>query len=119
MSPGPATLDEFHEACDLDDLWAGETRLVTVADTDVLLVHTDDGTISAVQATCPHQSVPLADAELCGHVLTCPMHLWRMNAVSGQGVNPSHADLALYPTRVEGDRIYVSVAGVQPKSARP
>ena len=110
---------QFHRVCDADDLWAGETKLVAVAGIKVLLVHTDDGELSAVQATCPHQGVALADAELCGRVLTCPMHLWEMDAVSGKGVNPGHAELALYPVEMRDDGIYVGVDGVTPKSAKP
>lgn len=116
-----ATMQEFHfhRVCSLDDLWAGEMRLVEVAGTEVLLVHTDDGIITAVQSKCPHQAVPLADAVLCGRVLTCPMHMWEMDVVSGEGVNPVHAELAHYPVRVEDGHLYVAVDGIKPKFSRP
>jgi len=108
----------FHDACDLDDIWAGETRLVEVDGVKVILVHTDDGVVTAVQERCPHQKFSLAEAELSGEKLTCPMHLWEMNAVTGCGINPSHAALAIYPTRVVEGRVQVCVTGVVPVTAR-
>lgn len=110
--------ETFHEVCDLDDLWAGEIRPAVVEGVKVILVHTDGGVVTAVQGQCPHQKFSLADAELSGDKLTCPMHLWEMNAVTGCGINPSHAELAIYPTKVIDGRVYVSVTGVVPISAR-
>ena len=110
---------EFHKLCRLDDMWAGDTQIFTVAGTKVLVVHTDDGSLTAVQAMCPHQSVSLADAKLNGRVLTCPMHLWEMDVVSGKGVNPKHAELAMYPIQLKNGCVYVSVAGIRPKFSRP
>ncbi len=109
----------FHAVCDLDDLWAGETKLVQIGNRKVLVVHTEDGELRAVQGMCPHQAVSLEDAALEGHVLRCPMHLWEMDVVTGQGVNPPHADLAQYAIEVRDGAIFVSVDGVKPKFSRP
>lgn len=118
-APSDARVALFHKVCEVDDLWAGETLLAEVAGIKVLLVHTDDRVIGAVQAVCPHQSVSLAEGVLCGRVLTCPMHLWEMDVVSGTGVNPRQAELARYPVEIRDGAIYVSVDGVQPKFAKP
>jgi toluene monooxygenase system ferredoxin subunit len=109
----------FHRVCSLDDLWAGEMQMFEVAGVEVLIVHTDDGALSAVQAVCPHQAVKLIEGTLCGRVLTCPMHQWDMDVVSGQGVNPRHAELARYPIEVRDSHVYVAVDGIHPKFSRP
>ena len=110
---------QFVRVADLDDLWAGEMRAVDVDGTRVLLVHTDDGVIQAVQALCPHQAVPLEEGELCGGRLICNAHLWEIDVASGTGVNPSHAEIALYPTKVEDGQIYVAIAGIESKHCKP
>jgi len=48
-------------------------------------------------------------------VLTCRAHLWQFDLESGQGVNPGDCQLAVYPTRVDGDDVYVDVAGIVPR----
>lgn len=112
-------VDTFVKVSDLDELWAGEMLGVVVDGTRILLVHTDDGVIQAVQAMCPHQAVPLEDGELCARTLVCAAHRWEIDAVTGIGINPGHAEIALYPTKVEGGQIYVSIAGIESKHCKP
>ena len=112
-------VEHFVRVSDLDELWAGEMLGVEVDGTRVLLVHTDDGVIQAIQAMCPHQAVPLEDGELCARTLTCAAHRWEIDVVAGTGINPKHSEVALYPTRVEAGQIYVSVAGIEAKHCKP
>lgn len=109
----------FVRVSDLDELWAGEMIGVEVEGTKILLVHTDDGVIQAVQALCPHQAVPLEDGELCGKALICAAHRWEIDVATGMGINPGHAQIALYPTKVEDGQIYISVAGIESKHCKP
>ncbi len=107
----------FMKACTLDDLWQGDMDVFEIDGTEVLLVHTDTGQIHAVQAICPHQEVHLVDGELEGKVLTCCMHLWQLDDSNGNGINPTHDELAKYPVRIDGHAIQVDVVGVDPKFA--
>lgn len=109
----------YRRVCDLDSLWPGEMAVHDVDGTKVIVVHTETGVVRAVQYICPHQSFTLADGALEGEILTCSKHLWEFNVVTGSGVNPTGADLALYPVKVENGEIHVSVSGVEPKFARP
>jgi len=113
------TAIEYHRVSDLDELWAGDMMEVEIAGVKLLLVHSESGEVQAVQAFCPHQAVALAGGELNGTRITCPAHRWEIDAISGRGVNPRHAELALYPTKVEDGQIYVSVRGIQPKHCKP
>lgn len=120
MSADCAMLTErFVRVSDLDELWAGEMLGVEVEGIKVLLVHTDDGVIQAVQAMCPHQAVPFEDGELCKNTVVCAAHRWEIDVRTGEGINPGHAQIALYPTKVENGEIYVSVAGIEAKHCKP
>jgi toluene monooxygenase system ferredoxin subunit len=110
---------KFIRVSDLDELWAGEMIGVEVEGIRVLLVHTEEGVIQAVQAMCPHQAVPLEDGELCGKALICSAHRWEIDVSTGKGINPGHAEIALYPTKVEDGQVYVSVAGIESKHCKP
>jgi toluene monooxygenase system ferredoxin subunit len=107
----------FTKVCTLDDVWQGEMEAFEVDGTEVLLVHIKDGDIHAVQATCPHQEFDLVEGELEGNVLTCCMHLWEFDVASGKGVNPTHAELAKYPVKIDCDDVLVDVAGIEVKFA--
>ncbi len=107
----------FTKVCTLDDIWEGEMGAFEADGVPVLLVHVADEGIHAIQAYCPHQEVELVDGELEGRVLTCCMHLWEFDVVSGKGVNPEDTEVAKYAVKVEGEDVYVDVAGVEPKYA--
>ena len=107
----------FRRVCSLDDVWEGDMEAFEVDGTEVLVIHLPGGTVHAIQSLCPHQEVDLADGELEDGVLTCSMHLWQFDVASGKGVNPSHAEVAKYPVKLEGDDVYVDVEGVEPKFA--
>lgn len=49
-------------------------KAVKAGETEILLVHTEDGTMHAVEAKCPHAGAPLADGALCNQRLICPWH---------------------------------------------
>lgn len=107
----------FARVCSLDDVWQGEMSGFEVGGKSILIVHTSDGDVIATQNVCPHQEVELAEGELNGCVLTCKMHLWQFDVKTGKGINPGHAELALYPVKVEGDDVFVDVDAIEPKFA--
>jgi toluene monooxygenase system ferredoxin subunit len=109
----------FQKVCTTEDVWEGEMQAYTVDGTEIVIVHAPGGEWRAIQSVCPHQEVELVEGELEGRVLTCRMHLWQFDVLTGRGVNPEHAELALYPLKVEGDDIYVDVTGIEPKFAKP
>jgi nitrite reductase (NADH) small subunit len=61
----------------------------------------------AVTNVCPHQHSPvLAEGMLDGCIVTCPMHGWSFDVVTGRSVNAS-GRLKQYTLRVEGDAISI------------
>jgi toluene monooxygenase system ferredoxin subunit len=108
----------FQKVCSTDDVWEGEMKAFTVDGTEIVIVHAAGGELRAIQSVCPHQEVELAEGSLEGAVLTCRMHLWQFDVRTGKGVNPDHAELTLYPLKVEGEDVLVDVVGLSPKFAR-
>ena len=107
----------YTRVCSLGDLWQGELAAFEAAGRRILLVHTETGHVCATQARCPHQEGDLADGSLEGAVLTCSVHQWQFDVTTGKGINPFHAEIALYPVRVEGDEVSVDTEGIEPKYA--
>ena len=107
----------FRRVCSLNDLWQGEMVAFDVSGRRILLVHTQAGHLCATQAKCPHQDTELMEGSLEGAVLTCSMHQWQFDVTTGKGINPFHAEIALYPVRIEGDDVYVDAEGIEPKHA--
>lgn len=119
MQPSSRADSTYHRLCSLEEAWAGEMAEFDVHGTKILLIHTYEGHLTAIQAMCPHQRVPLVEGELLGSVLSCRAHGWQMDVRSGRGLNPHHAHVAVYPLRVEDGQIFVSIEGVKPQFSRP
>jgi toluene monooxygenase system ferredoxin subunit len=102
--------------CTLDDLWEGEMRVVTIANVEVLIVHTSAG-VRAYHPRCPHQAIPLVDGDFQNDVLVCSAHRWQFDAISGLGVNPKNCRLTSYAVDVVGDEIFVFVPSQVPAAA--
>jgi len=103
----------FKRICDLDDLWEGDMETFEVDGKSVLLVFPEGGTLSAVQGICPHQQIPLEEGTLEGKILTCRAHLWKFDVVTGKGINPEKCELAVFPLRIEGQKVLVDTDGVE------
>jgi toluene monooxygenase system ferredoxin subunit len=73
--------------------------------------------VRATQVECPHQQGDLTEGLLDGTSLTCPVHLWEFDVKTCQGINPTHATLASYPVKLDGDDVYVDPDGDTPKYA--
>lgn len=105
----------FEKICTLDDVWEGEMAAFKTTDGQPVLVVALPGEIvKAYQAMCPHQEIALVEGDFDGELLTCRAHLWEFDAKTGKGVNPADCHLAEYPIRIEGEDVFIDVAGVTP-----
>jgi|SRR6266513_1953293 len=76
-----------------------------------LLVANSGSEYFAVQASCPHQDVPLCEGLYDGSVLVCHQHLWQWDIRTGAPMGIAELPLERYDVTVEGDAIYVASQG--------
>ena len=100
-----------------DGLWVGEMKGVVVDGVPVLLASLEDG-VRAYEDRCLHKGVALSAGRLTGTRLACAVHAWEYDVATGLGVNPGRVCLRAFPVRLEGDDIYVDVAGRGPETPR-
>ena len=57
----------------------------------------------AVDNHCPHKGGPLADGLVSGAAVICPLHAWKFNLETGEGLNGASASSCVqtYRTRVK------------------
>jgi nitrite reductase/ring-hydroxylating ferredoxin subunit len=69
-----------------------------------------DGTIYAFGDSCRHAGGSLSSGVLRDDSVTCPLHGWAYNVRSGKAiVPPIGLRVPVYPVRVEGDDVYVTI----------
>ncbi len=102
-------MTDFVKVAELHDLHDGELMAVEVDGEPVCLAKVD-GNVYAFSGTCTHIGGPLDEGELEGEVLTCPWHRAQYNIRTGKVLRgPARQDIPVYPVRLEGDAILVSL----------
>jgi 3-phenylpropionate/trans-cinnamate dioxygenase ferredoxin subunit len=88
----------------LEDVPIGEglriSHSVTGTDDDIALLRDDDGTVYALDDTCPHAEARLSDGWVEGGTVECPLHSSQFCLKDGRVLGPP-ATVDTVPHRVE------------------
>jgi 3-phenylpropionate/trans-cinnamate dioxygenase ferredoxin subunit len=101
----------FQPAVRVDALPEAGAVAVLLDGHHVAVVRDEDGGIHAVDDTCSHANVSLAEGEVDGCTVECWLHGSRFDLRTGKPTSlPAIRPIAVYPVRVEGDDVLVDVA---------
>ncbi|MEI8080915.1 MAG: non-heme iron oxygenase ferredoxin subunit, partial [Actinomycetes bacterium] len=90
------------------DLAPGQMVAVAVNGAQIALCNVG-GVYYAVDDTCPHRSASLAEGELIGKEITCPLHGAIFDVTTGEVLEgPAGENLASYRVRVSGNDIEIA-----------
>ncbi|MEX5216392.1 MAG: Rieske (2Fe-2S) protein [Nitrospiraceae bacterium] len=67
------------------------------------------GTIYALDNTCPHAGGPLGEGILRGECIVCPWHGWRFNVCTGERPENPDFKVTRCQVRIEGEEIQVAI----------
>jgi toluene monooxygenase system ferredoxin subunit len=109
----------FTRVCKAETVPEGGMRLVIADAHLIVLAWPETGELKAFQGVCPHTNTPLAEAAFDGRVLTCPVHRWTWDLLSGAPIAPQESALAEYPVKVEDGIVYIDTDGIAPLFAPP
>lgn len=85
----------------LDDIDALGARKAYVNGMEVAIFKLSDGTISVMENRCPHKNGKLSEGMVCGQVVHCPLHDWRINVKDGKVQEPDHGCVLTFQTEVD------------------
>jgi nitrite reductase/ring-hydroxylating ferredoxin subunit len=101
---------ELIKVATLSEVPPGTARQVDAGGRVVALFNVG-GTIYAIGGTCTHRGGPLAEGQLDGTVVTCPLHGAEFDVTSGQVVGPpAEQSVPAYHVVVVGEDISVDVS---------
>ncbi|MFE3289981.1 Rieske (2Fe-2S) protein [Rhodococcus sp. NPDC059234] len=93
----------------IGDLTPGEGRTYVVDGRQVAVFLLADGTVRAMDAVCPHRAGPLADGQIDGTVVTCPLHQYAFRFDTGACTTESVAPVRVYPADVHDGAVVVRI----------
>ena len=103
------TADGFKAVCSLSDLTEAEPRKEVVNGTTIAVV-LSDGEVFAINDTCSHGQVSLAEGEVEGCLLECWLHGSQFDLRTGAPVSlPATDPVPVYPVKVEDNTVFVQI----------
>lgn len=107
-APAPQAAANFVRVARQGDLNPGQVKAVTVNGAQVALCNVD-GVYYAIDDNCPHRMASLAEGELSGKEITCPLHGAIFDVTTGAVLEgPAGDNLACFRVRVTGDDIEIA-----------
>ena len=98
----------FVDVCAVEDVLPNAARAARVGGKDVALFQVE-GTIHALENSCPHQGAALTGGKVCGRQVTCPAHGLRFDVTTGAMVAAPTVKAAKFPVKIEGGRVLVDI----------
>ena len=101
---------DFVKVARTDEINPGQARLIDVKGKQIALFNIN-GEFFAIDNMCTHEEASLAEGEISGHEVTCPLHGAKFDVRTGEVLGPpAYDDVVRYTVRVMGTDIEVDVA---------
>ncbi|KZE65533.1 nitrite reductase [Paenibacillus jamilae] len=88
---------------DLNEIDRLGARTVRIHNTEIALFRLSDGSVRALENRCPHKGGRLSEGMICGSVVHCPLHDWKVDLPTGQVREPDTGCVTTYPTEIDSE----------------
>ena len=101
---------DYQRACAAADVEDGSAIRVMIDGVPVAVVRSD-GEVYAIHDVCSHANVALSEGEIEDQTIECWLHGSRFDLVTGRPTGlPATQPVPVYPVKIDGDDVLVSVA---------
>ena len=103
-------MNNWLNVCTLEEIPRLGARVVRHGDLDIALFRTANDEVFAVEDRCPHKGGPLSQVIVHGRKVTCPLHGWNIELVSGCAVAPDVGCAREFPVRIDAGRVWLDLS---------
>ncbi len=93
----------------IEDIPVLGSRVVDLPEFRVAVFRGKEDQIYAIKDACPHKQGPLSQGIMHGTSVTCPLHSWKIDLISGEALGPDKGCTNVYETRVEEGMVFLQV----------
>jgi 3-phenylpropionate/trans-cinnamate dioxygenase ferredoxin subunit len=105
---------DYQRACAVDDVEDGAAVRVVLDGVPVAVVRSS-GEVYAIHDVCSHANVALSEGEIEDQTIECWLHGSRFDLVTGRPTGlPATQPVPVYPVKIDGDDVLVSVTKENP-----
>ncbi len=103
------TVADWIAICALQDIPVLGARVVHSRHGDIAVFRNAEDEVFALQDRCAHKAGPLSQGIVHGRQVTCPLHGWKFELVSGEAVAPDVGCTRSYETTVADGRVLLKI----------
>lgn len=101
---------DWIDACATNDIDEEDVIRFDHGSRTFVIIRDHENKYYCTDGLCTHEEIHLEDGLVVENTIECPKHSSIFNAASGEVETPPACEnLGTYPTRVDGDRVYVQI----------
>ncbi len=84
------------------------SRKVVIGEEEIALFKTKDGSIFAINNTCPHKQGKLSEGLVHENIVTCPLHNWDIDLATGEALGNDSGCTNVYESKVDDGFLFIN-----------
>ncbi|MDH5572759.1 MAG: nitrite reductase small subunit NirD [Gammaproteobacteria bacterium] len=84
-------------------------RLVKTIDRDIAVFRNKKNEIFAINDACPHRGGSLSQGIVHDKTVTCPLHNWKIDLVTGEAQGPDEGCTGHYAVKIDDGKIFLQL----------
>lgn len=102
-------MTDWVEIARLEEIPRLGSRVVKTETVDIAVFRTSDDRVFALRDACPHKNGPLSQGMVHGTTVTCPLHNWKIDLVSGEALGPDQGCTNVIPAKLDNGAVLLSL----------
>jgi len=97
----------FVQVCTTDEIPKDGTKIFNKNLIEFVIIN-KNSKYYALYNKCPHMGGSLGDGQVSGDYITCPLHSWEFNVITGKGPAGYEDSVPHFECKVDGDDVFIS-----------
>jgi len=102
-------MKKWYKITTLEEIPFMGSRVVEIGDLQIAIFKTKDGSIFAINNTCPHKKGKLSEGLVHESIVTCPLHNCEIDLKNGEALGNDSGCTNVYESKIENDFLYINI----------
>lgn len=102
-------MSKWYKITEVENIPAMGSRKVEIGEIEIAIFKTRDGSIFAINNICPHKKGKLSEGLVHDKTVTCPLHNWNIDLVSGEALGNDSGCTNIYKTKIIEGIVYLEI----------
>ena len=102
-------MSKWYKITEVENIPLMGSRKVEIADIEIAIFKTRDGSVFAINNICPHKKGKLSEGLVHEKQVTCPLHNWEIDLQTGEALGNDKGCTGVYETKIEDGILFLCI----------